>query len=86
MLRDVSWRCCNGRDAPAGLRDKALRHQVETDRHALQIRAVPRAEEDQVSRLREAVTADPYNLSNPLHANEAFLALITGLERTQGLP
>jgi hypothetical protein len=39
-----------------------------------------------VSGLREAVTADPYNLSDPLHANEVFLALITGLERTQGLP
>jgi hypothetical protein len=40
-------------------------------------------EEDQVSGLRQAVTADPYNLSNPLHANEAFLALIKWLERTQ---
>jgi hypothetical protein len=61
------------------------KNHVETDRHALLIRADLRVEKDLVARLREAVTADSDNLSDPLHANEAFPALITGLERTQVL-
>jgi hypothetical protein len=55
---------------PAGLCHGLGGNRLEADRHAVQVRAIPRPEENQVLRIRPAMKpADPYNLSDSLHAN-----------------